>query len=46
MRTPAAGNSAANGRGGLDMDLGWRGATAAVTGGSSGMGRAAALCMA
>jgi 3-oxoacyl-[acyl-carrier protein] reductase len=28
------------------MDLGWRGAAAAVTGGSSGMGRAAALCMA
>jgi 3-oxoacyl-[acyl-carrier protein] reductase len=28
------------------MDLGWRGAAAAVTGGSSGMGRAAAECMA
>lgn len=28
------------------MDLGWRNATAAVTGGSSGMGRAAAECMA
>ena len=28
------------------MDLGWRGAAAAVTGGTSGMGRAAAECMA
>lgn len=28
------------------MDLGWTNAAAAVTGGSSGMGRAAALCMA
>jgi 3-oxoacyl-[acyl-carrier protein] reductase len=28
------------------MDLGWRGASAVVTGGSSGMGRAAAECMA
>jgi len=28
------------------MDLGWRGAAAAVTGGSSGMGRATAECMA
>lgn len=28
------------------MDLGWRGAAAALTGGSSGMGRAAAECMA
>src|SRR4030095_15979808 len=28
------------------MDLGWRGASVAVTGGSSGMGRAAAECMA
>lgn len=28
------------------MDLGWRGAAAVVTGGSSGMGRAAAECMA
>jgi 3-oxoacyl-[acyl-carrier protein] reductase len=28
------------------MDLGWSGATAALTGGSSGMGRAAAECMA
>jgi len=28
------------------MDLGWRDATAVVTGGSSGMGRAAAECMA
>ena len=28
------------------MDLGWTNATVAVTGGSSGMGRAAAECMA
>src|SRR2546422_6580340 len=28
------------------MDLGWRGAAAALTGGSSGMARAAAECMA
>src|SRR5215470_4065583 len=28
------------------MDLGWRGATVALTGGSSGMARAAAECMA
>src|SRR6266850_7668867 len=28
------------------MELGWKGAAAALTGGSSGMGRAAAECMA